>query len=528
MKKTTKICLTALAGSCALVAAISLAACGNDNKTEAESHTHAYGEWSIVTPTKTTEGSAEKVCPDCGETEEGHKITVVLPQLTDGRYTVTGDTATCEAAGVATYGITLDGYEIEFSAATDATGHKLGDKVDAADATCTQRGNVAYYQCEKCQKYFSDQDAQEPLEENNVFSAKLEHNYQLHEKEDATCEHAGKAKHYTCSTCDTVFNENKEECEESELVIKQKDHNYGLENEALEATCTTDGNIAWCECLVCHKYFRWDDKTEIQKSEITIQKTGHNIGEKVELKEPTCDQPGNPEYYQCSNCNCYFSDAQGEHQLDSIVTPAKGHSFLCTDLPEPNPEGGKLSMTCQNGCGTTRDVDYNGTLDCGTTSINAPAEITGNGTYYIKATTANVFIKIPIAKAGTYRVDFTNLDPTRSMTLGSSLSNRCAVLVYSSTDNILARATATNKFNSQTEGLTGEYVKSGTVMSVSWIQYVAGEDAEGGYIIFQLRPASASTNAFPFIMEVGYDEGAQAEDIALTPAEYAYDPRKNV
>ncbi len=42
---------------------------------------------------------------------------------------------------------------------------------------------------------------------------------------------------------------------------------------------------------------------------------------------PTCTEPGNIEYWQCTQCGDYFSDSEGTHKIVSIEDPASGHEW---------------------------------------------------------------------------------------------------------------------------------------------------------------------------------------------------------
>ncbi len=82
----------------------------------ADVHVHNYGEWQFTLPTSQSVGSAVKSCtPDCPDGD----ITVNLPVLSDGAYTITDNTATLEAAGTGKYTYVDATYgQISFTAAT--------------------------------------------------------------------------------------------------------------------------------------------------------------------------------------------------------------------------------------------------------------------------------------------------------------------------------------------------------------------------------------------------------------------------
>lgn len=197
------------------VLSFAFAACGG---TETP-HVHEYGAYTLVEgsmPTETEAGKATATC-SCGET-----TTVDVPKLTDSTvWTLTTTDATCTADGKKEYTSVYGKVDVTIPAA-----HKLGTLVAATESTCKTQGNVAYYECEVCGKYFA---------------------------EDGTTELT------------------------AEQILKAlAEHAYGTLHEATEPTCFSEGNVAYYECAVCNKYFD-ADRNEI--TSYVIEKTQHNFGE---------------------------------------------------------------------------------------------------------------------------------------------------------------------------------------------------------------------------------------------------------
>ncbi len=97
--------------------------------------------------------------------------------------------------------------------------------------------------------------------------------------------------------------------------------------EAKAATCTEAGNSEYYTCSACGKYFRdAEGKNEIAKDSWIIEANGHDMT-KTAAKAATCTEAGNSEYYTCSACGKYFSDAKGENEIakDSWIIKALGH-----------------------------------------------------------------------------------------------------------------------------------------------------------------------------------------------------------
>ena len=95
-----------------------------------------------------------------------------------------------------------------------------------------------------------------------------------------------------------------------------------------KATCTEDGNTEYWYCA-CGKYFAdAEGATEIESSDTILEAKGHTALTMTEAKSATCTEDGNTEYWYCSSCEKYFSDAEATNEIDLIATKveAVGHS----------------------------------------------------------------------------------------------------------------------------------------------------------------------------------------------------------
>ena len=129
---------------------------------------HSYGEpvwnWS-------EDGKTCKVTFTC-EKDENHKktpeVTVTSSEKTPG---------TCTEAGVTTYTATVEFNGKTYTDTKDvadipATGHKL-TKTETKAPTSTDTGNIEYWYCEVCDKYFSDEKAEHEITLEDTIIAKL-------------------------------------------------------------------------------------------------------------------------------------------------------------------------------------------------------------------------------------------------------------------------------------------------------------------------------------------------------------------
>ena len=79
--------------------------------------------------------------------------------------------------------------------------HHTLQTVSSLEATCTEEGNIAYYECDRCHKYYSDEDATHELSLSEVYVAALGHNLTLHVAHDASCTENGNTVYYECDIC---------------------------------------------------------------------------------------------------------------------------------------------------------------------------------------------------------------------------------------------------------------------------------------------------------------------------------------
>ena len=90
--------------------------------------------------------------------------------------------ATCTEAGVTTYTATFEFNGKTYTDTKDvadlaATGHEL-KKTDAKEATCTEDGNIEYWFCETCGKYFSNENAETEIQLADTVIEATGHSYE--------------------------------------------------------------------------------------------------------------------------------------------------------------------------------------------------------------------------------------------------------------------------------------------------------------------------------------------------------------
>ena len=164
---------------------------------------------------------------------------------------------------------------------------------------------------------------------------------------EATCEHTGEEAR-TCSVC------NKKETRTLSILP----HNL-TRTAAVGASCTAEGNTEYWYCSMCNRYFSNAQATiEIQKADTIIARKPHQLS-RVEAKDPGCETAGNIEYWSCAVCGKFFDSDNEPNELpkSAVIIKATGHKWgdwAVVTEPSVNSEG-KKEREC-SACGLVETV----------------------------------------------------------------------------------------------------------------------------------------------------------------------------
>ena len=190
--------------------------------------------------------------------------------------------------------------------------------VAAVDATCTEDGHKAYYECDGCDKIFADAEGEDEITLDSTVVEALGHDVEQVAAVEATCTTDGNIAYYECKVCHELFEDEEatKPIDEADTVIAAK---HDLVNvPAKEATCTAEGNIAYYECKVCHELFKDADAAEgIEKEDTVVAKKAHTP-ETIPGKAATCTETGLTDGSKCSVCGTILKEQE--------VIPVKAHS----------------------------------------------------------------------------------------------------------------------------------------------------------------------------------------------------------
>ena len=282
----------------------------------------------------------------------------------------------------------------------------------AVAATCAAEGRIAYWECSRCHRLFSDANGTTEVRADALSTPKTTN----HSFGDwttltaATCTEQG-SETRTCSVCGKVETRTTDALTHSFTSTTYRTNNDGTHNvkctrcdvygpdvsctnttststaadclhkgtttytcadcggtwtvegaygshvttnghhAAVPATCTATGTVEYWTCSVCNKYFSdAAGSHELSLAELTAPVLGHQLT-MTPASEENCTTAGNSAYYTCARCGKYFSDANGQYEIeeDSWVIPATGHDYTGTIR---YVDANNHEFLCKNGCGT--------------------------------------------------------------------------------------------------------------------------------------------------------------------------------
>ncbi len=227
-------------------------------------------------------------------------------------------------------------------------GHERIEKIDAVEATDEVAGNVEYWYCSACSRYYAERAAiTELFFPQDIVIPAHTHTPVLVAAVPATCTESGVAAHYACSAdnCTAIFEDEAGTVRLTEMDIYLQPHGHSKKSEHFDyvaPTCTTAGNYEYYLCSTCGGYYGIEtdvegntNYVEYTREELYLQPTGHSTkSEHFEAKPATCTEAGNYEYYLCSTCGGYYTieiDAEGngsyvELTREEIYLQPLGHS----------------------------------------------------------------------------------------------------------------------------------------------------------------------------------------------------------
>ena len=329
--------------------------CGREVGTTSPALGHSYGSYVVTkSATCTSSGMKTATCSRCGD-EKTQTIAALGHSYSSTKYS-----ATCTSQGYTRYRCSRCSYSYT-SNYTSALGHSYGSYVQTKAPTCTEKGTETAT-CSRCSATTSrDIEA-------------LGHETVTDDAVAATCTTSGLTEGSHCSRCDIVIKEqetvpalvhswsdwedSRTSCDEVGIRTRSCSVCGEEETEELPAgthtwdngtvtkqpDCTQSGTMEFI-CMVCGDTSVEDiaplGHTEVSVAGVpaTCTENGLTDGSKcsvcgvvlteqqlvpalghklihIAAVEPTEDMVGNIEYWQCDRCGKYFSDKNGDIEID--------------------------------------------------------------------------------------------------------------------------------------------------------------------------------------------------------------------
>ena len=117
--------------------------------------------------------------------------------------------------------------EVTSNAAILTVKHNLV-KVEAKAPTCTEPGNIEYWYCKGCDKYFSDAEGKSEINLAQTVINATGHKLTKTEAKEPTCTEAGNKEYWTCESCGSLFRDEvgSAEIKLEDVVIPATGHHY--------------------------------------------------------------------------------------------------------------------------------------------------------------------------------------------------------------------------------------------------------------------------------------------------------------
>lgn len=190
-----------------------------------------------------------------------------------------------------------------------ALGHDDGRWIEDVAPTCTQEGSK-HKICTRC----------EGTIEADVTIDKLGHDYIDHSSQASTCTEVGWNAYQTCSRCDyTTYSE-----------LQALGHTYGDLIAKVDATCSSSGYSAHYECSVCYKLF---DEEKVEKTQqeliIAIDSAAHKFGSWIDEVPATLENVGIVGHKDCEYCKKHFDESDNEITEENyVIDKINGYNLI--------------------------------------------------------------------------------------------------------------------------------------------------------------------------------------------------------
>ncbi len=284
----------------------------------------------------------EAEAPTCGKAGKTAKYVckacnaVVAATTVPATGNHTGGTATC----IARAKCTVCGQEY---GTVNANKHNL-EKHAAKTADCKTGGNAEYYACKDCNQWFEDAAGTKAIADHSKITTAVDPKNHVNLKKfaakAATCTETGNIEYWFCDGCGKYYKDAAatQLINKSDTETKTVDHTWGNYVYPADYSCAVGGTVSR-ECTVCK-----------QKETKKVNANEHIELVTEKRVEPTCTEAGKTEKIYCKKCGTVltnstelpalghdYKDAKatgkgdGTHTLECNRCKKAGEPVACTD-----------------------------------------------------------------------------------------------------------------------------------------------------------------------------------------------------
>ena len=126
-------------------------------------------------------------------------------------------------------------------------------KVNAVPASCVKAGNIGYWKCRRCGKLFADANCTKAITSADTVIPAAGHRLQRTAAKTATCTAAGNIEYWYCGTCKKYFRDSagKTEITQTATVIKAAGHKWNTGYTVDKPATTAAAGSKSIHCSVC-------------------------------------------------------------------------------------------------------------------------------------------------------------------------------------------------------------------------------------------------------------------------------------
>ncbi len=195
-----------------------------------------------------------------------------------------------------------------------ALDHAAKVKTEAKAQTCKDDGNIEYWYCSACDKYYSDEACTTAIAlADTVIKADGVHKYTNYVyNNDANCTENGTKTatcDYGCGATNTI--------DDPDHTADGTTHDYVF-TKTVDSTCTTDGY----DLYTCSRCSATENRNTVTAA--------HSYGELIAKVNATCTAEGTIAHYTCSVCSVNFDESYKEVTDLTIAIDANTHTGTAT------------------------------------------------------------------------------------------------------------------------------------------------------------------------------------------------------